>query len=88
MSIAIALGSQRPAGADLGQLAALGATAIIGLLAIAATIYVCYRYAEQIISMLGERGTNVVIRMSAFILLCIGIQIIWSGYQALLGSVS
>jgi multiple antibiotic resistance protein len=86
ISVAIALGSQRPAAAPLSQLALLGTSAVAGLLAVAATIYVCYRYAEQIIGMLGERGTNVVLRMSAFILLCIGIQIIWNGYQALMAT--
>jgi multiple antibiotic resistance protein len=35
------------------------------------------------VAMLGESGINVMIRLSAFILLCIGIQIIWSGYSAL-----
>ena len=35
------------------------------------------------VSALGESGINVLIRLSAFILLCIGIQIIWSGYGAL-----
>jgi multiple antibiotic resistance protein len=83
ISVAIALGSQRPTTAPLAHVALLGAAAIAGLLAVAATIYVCYRYAEQIIRILGERGTNVVLRMSAFILLCIGIQIIWNGYHAL-----
>ena len=86
MSVAIALGSQRPQSAYLGHLALLGSAAIAGLLAIALTIYVAYRYSEQIMSMLGERGTNVLVRLSAFILLCIGIQIIWNGYQALMGT--
>ena len=36
------------------------------------------------VSMLGASGINVMIRLSAFILLCIGIQII-SGYQCLTG---
>ncbi len=30
-----------------------------------------------------SQGTNVVVRLSAFILFCIGIEIIWSGYSAL-----
>jgi multiple antibiotic resistance protein len=84
ISVAIALGSQRPTGVAFAHLALLGASAVLGLLAIGATIYVCYRYAEEIIRFLGEQGTNVLLRMSAFILLCIGIQIIWNGYQALL----
>lgn len=87
ISVAITLGSQRPKeAADLADLALLGGAAVAGLAAIAATIYVCYRFAERIVAALGERGTNVVVRLSAFILLCIGIQIIWSGWSALAGA--
>jgi len=56
-----------------------------GLAAIALTIYLCYRFAGQMVGVLGESGINVMIRLSAFILLCIGIQIIWSGYSGLMG---
>ena len=34
---------------------------------------------------LGRTGTAVVLRLSAFILLCIGVQIVWNGADALLG---
>jgi multiple antibiotic resistance protein len=85
ISVAITLGSQRPRGADdLAHLALLGGAAIAGLLAIALTIFVCYRFAERTVAMLGERGTNVLVRLSAFILLCIGIQIIWNGWSSLI----
>ena len=84
ISVAITLGSQRPAsGTDLTQLAVIGSGALAGLLAVAATIYVCYRFASNIVSVLGERGTNVMMRLSAFLLFCIGIQIIWSGLRSL-----
>jgi len=84
ISVAITLGSQRPASAtDLAQLAVLGGGALAGLLAVAATIYVCYRFASSIVTVLGERGTNVMMRLSAFLLFCIGIQIIWSGLRSL-----
>lgn len=84
ISVAITLGSQRPAsGTDLTQLAVIGGGALAGLLAVAATIYVCYRFASNIVSVLGERGTNVMMRLSAFLLFCIGIQIIWSGLRSL-----
>jgi multiple antibiotic resistance protein len=83
ISVAVTLGSQRPAGADMSQLAIFGCGAIAGLAAIAATVYVCYRYAGNIVAGLGERGSRVVMRLSAFILFCIGIQIIWSGYTSL-----
>jgi len=83
ISVAITLGSARPAAADFAQLALLGGAAVAGLLAVAATIFLCYRFAERITSGLGERGTSVLVRLSAFILLCIGIQIIWNGWRAL-----
>jgi multiple antibiotic resistance protein len=84
ISVAITLGSQRPKEAgDLAHLALLGGAAVAGLAAIALTIYLCYRFAERTVAVLGERGTNVVVRLSAFILLCIGIQIVWSGWSAL-----
>jgi multiple antibiotic resistance protein len=83
IAVAITLGSQRPGVANLTQLAFPGGAAVAGLLAIAATIYVCYRFAEGTIGALGENGTNVLVRLSAFVLLCIGIEIIWNGYSAL-----
>ncbi|HLI12943.1 MAG TPA: MarC family protein [Alphaproteobacteria bacterium] len=84
ISVAITLGSEKPKGAtDITELAFLGGAAIAGLVGIAATIYVCYRFADRIEGVLGEGGMNVVVRLSAFILLCIGFQIIWSGYTGL-----
>jgi multiple antibiotic resistance protein len=86
ISVAITLGSQRPKEAgDLAHLALLGGGAVAGVFAIAATIFVCYRFAERIVAALGVSGTNVLMRLSAFILLCIGIQIVWNGYSALVG---
>jgi multiple antibiotic resistance protein len=82
IAAAITLGSQRPRVA-LTQLAILGGAAVAGLIAIAATIYVCYRFAQETVGALGKQGTNVVVRLSAFILLCIGIEIVWNGYSAL-----
>jgi multiple antibiotic resistance protein len=45
---------------------------------------VCYRFAPRTIALLGGNGVNVVIRLSAFILLCIGVQILWTGYSTLI----
>ena len=66
----------------------LAGAAFLGLLASAATIYVSYRFAANITSILGKGGTNVLLRLSAFILVCIGIEIVWTGYSALLATVS
>ncbi len=84
ISVAITLGSQRPAvSGGIGDFAMVAGGAVAGLAAIGATIYVCYRFAGNLVAALGRRGTSVVMRLSAFILLCIGIQIIWNGYVAL-----
>ena len=85
ISVAIALGAQRPEGAThITDIALLGAAAVTGLAAIAVTIFLCYRFAGRMVALLGAGGINVMIRLSAFILLCIGIQILWSGYAALM----
>jgi multiple antibiotic resistance protein len=85
ISVAITLGSQRPkVPTGFDDLLALAGGAVAGVLAIAATIYVCYRFADKIVAALGANGTNVLTRLSAFILLCIGIQILWNGYSALI----
>lgn len=85
ISVAITLGSQRPwnVSAGFGELAAVAGGAVVGLAAIAATVYVCYRFAERMVSVLGEGGVSVLVRLSAFILLCIGIEILWNGYSTL-----
>ncbi|HZB90025.1 MAG TPA: MarC family protein [Stellaceae bacterium] len=86
ISVAITLGSQRPKAGDLTELALLGGGAVAGVLAIGVTIYLCYRFAERIVAALGTSGTNVLMRLSAFVLFCIGIQIVWSGYSALIAT--
>ena len=89
ISVAVALGSQRPpVERDFTELATLALAAVLGLAAIALSIYVCYRFADIVVSVLGKRGTDVVMRLSAFILLCIGVQIMWNGTNPLLSSLS
>lgn len=58
--------------------------AVIGLAIVALTILACYRYAQAILRPLGETGALVFMRLSAFILLCLGIQIMWEGVGPLL----
>ena len=83
IAVAISLGTQRPKAADLTQLLLLGGGVLAGVIAIALTVYFCYRFAQRLVAMLGHSGTQVVIRLSAFILVCIGIEILWSGWSEL-----
>ena len=88
IAVAIALGAQRPQQIEgTGRVALLVVGAVIGLAAIAATVFFCYRFADGMVKVLGPNGINVLIRLSAFILLCIGIQIIWSGCSGLIAEV-
>jgi len=53
----------------------------------AAIIYVCFAYSDRVERLLGSSGTDIAARLSAFILFCLGIQIIWTGASDLLGSI-
>jgi multiple antibiotic resistance protein len=55
--------------------------------AIAITIFLCFAYADRVQRLLGPGGTDIAVRLSAFILFCLGIQILWSGGSELLKSV-
>ena len=84
MSVAITLGANTSqAGLNI---VAMIAAMVIGVALIALSIYLCYRFAEGIARVLGQTGTSVFLRLSAFIALCIGVQIIWNGASTLLKS--
>lgn len=59
-------------------------SAALGAALTALVIFLCYRYANRMVGLLGRLGTMVVLRLSAFILLCIGIEIFWHGLLGLL----
>ena len=62
-------------------------SALVGTILICVIIYICYRYASLAEKALGATGTEVFMRLSSFILVCIGIQIICSGVRAYLATV-
>jgi len=49
---------------------------ICAVLVIAVAIFVCFAYADRVQCLLGAGGTDVAVRLSAFILFCLGIQIL------------
>lgn len=57
---------------------------ILGVLVTSLCIYLCYRYARNLERLMGAVGATVLSRLSAFILLCIGIAIGWAGLSALI----
>lgn len=61
----------------------------VGLVAsalIAAAVYICYAFAERFAQVLGASGMSVLLRLSAFLTVCVGVQIVWNGASSLLAS--
>jgi multiple antibiotic resistance protein len=85
ISVAISIGAGRPSGFHTSSLAffveTLAATLLLSLL-----IYVLYRNSSRLAKWIGVTGTTIVVKLSAFLLFCIGIQVMWNGAAELLGA--
>ncbi|KQT84190.1 MarC family protein [Aurantimonas sp. Leaf443] len=77
ISVAIALGSNRPSGS--APLAAFLAATSLAALAVAVLVWIAYHFADTVTDLLGNARTQIVSRLAAFLLLCIGVQIILNG---------
>ncbi|MDG6093562.1 MarC family protein [Acetobacter sp. AN02] len=75
ISVAIALSAGRPANAPF--LYCFGITIASALVAL--VVWVMYTYAEKLTALLGVTGARILSRLSALILLCIGVQILAGG---------
>lgn len=82
ISIAITLGANEPR--HLGANVLPIVSAAVGAALIALTIYLCYGYASKLAAAVGPSGMNVILRLSSFLLVCIGVQIFWNGLSALI----
>jgi multiple antibiotic resistance protein len=81
ISVAIALSSQRPS-SDTGTLEFFAGVSIAAVL-VAGLVWIFYRWSERVLSLLGRSGARVVSRLVAFLLLCVGVQIISTGLESL-----
>jgi multiple antibiotic resistance protein len=53
---------------------------------LAVSIFLCYGFADPLGRILGATGMTVILQLTSFLLVCIGVQILWNGANALLGS--
>ncbi|MFO1330959.1 MAG: MarC family protein [Rubrivivax sp.] len=83
ISVAITLGAHH-GGTVKHELVQLTA-AVIGATIIAVSLYLAYRYSGHVSRWLGNRATEVVLRLSALLVLSIGVQIVWNGVKLLIG---
>jgi multiple antibiotic resistance protein len=84
ISVAITLGANAPHHQGFDPLSIL--TAIVGSLLLAASIFLCYGFADRLARIFGPTGMTVILQLTSFLLVCIGVQITWNGASALLAS--
>jgi len=85
ISVAVTLGANESRHLVANLLSLLAAA--IGTALVAVTIYICYAFADRLSAMIGPTGLKVIIKLTAFLLVCIGVQILWNGARVLLSSV-
>lgn len=85
IAVAVALSSQRPT-SGIGTLPFFGGMSLAAI-AIAVIVWLSYRSSDRVMSLLGPAGARVFARLIAFLLLCVGVQIIVTGIAGLLPSV-
>lgn len=85
ISVAIALSANRPATTE--TLLPFFAGTCGAAIAIAFTVGACYAYADRLVALLGPGRARILTRLSAFLLLCIGVQILMTGIQGALSTI-
>ena len=82
ISVAIALSASRPT--RVPDLLPYFAGSSMAAAAVAVLVGLCYASADRVVALLGPAGARVVTRLTAFLLLCIGVQIVLTGVQGAL----
>jgi multiple antibiotic resistance protein len=83
IAVAVALGAGHPKLFDGLGWFFLGMTS--AAVAMTVVIWVTYHYADRLAEMTGPNGSRTISRIAAFLLLCIGVQILIRGVQDVLG---
>jgi multiple antibiotic resistance protein len=84
ISVAITLGANAPRHQGFYLLSVL--VAIVGSVLLAVSIFLCYAFADRLGRILGSTGMTVIMQLASFLLVCIGVQILWRGASTLLSS--
>ena len=82
IAVAVALGASGPR-LGSGHFIMFAVGAVLATAVVCVAIYACYAYADRVRKLIGETGISIMLRLSAFILLCIGVQILWGGIHDL-----
>jgi multiple antibiotic resistance protein len=85
ISVAISIGAGRPSGFHAASLEFFVET-LLAVVVLALLVYGLYRNSARLADLIGGTGTTIIVRLSAFLLFCIGIQVFWNGAAELLGT--
>jgi multiple antibiotic resistance protein len=85
ISVAISLGAGRPRGFH-ASLLEFGIETLAAVVLLSLLIYLTYRNSARLAELIGPTGTSIIVRLSAFLLFCIGIQVLWNGGSELIGT--
>jgi multiple antibiotic resistance protein len=81
ISVAIALSTQRPDQAE--RLIPFFAGCSVAALGVAAAVWLSYSSSDAVMRLLGPSGARVLSRLVAFLLLCVGVQVMLTGLESL-----
>lgn len=85
ISVAITLGAHH--GQTVQRDLVLIVAALIGSMLVALSLLLVYRYAGRVSGWLGNKGMEVLLRLSALLVLSIGVQIVWNGLKSMIGEI-
>jgi multiple antibiotic resistance protein len=80
--VTITLGAHAAANSLIAKTEAYGGIALAAAV-LSASVYLCYGYAPKLIKAVSPATVNGILRVIAFILMCIGVQIAWNGVSLL-----
>ena len=89
IAVMISLGLSRSAYSD-GRIFPFLVAILLATMVTAVMIYfyISFAYSDRVPRLLGAVGTDILVRLTAFILFCLGVQIIWTGASELLSTVT
>ena len=85
IAVAITLGAHH--GGTLSSEVMQISAAALGSALVAASLLLAYRYAGRVSGWIGNKGMEVLLRLSALLVLSIGVQIVWNGVKSLLSEI-
>jgi multiple antibiotic resistance protein len=87
IAVMISLGMSRSAYSGHREDVEFFISGLLATLTIAGAVYLCFAFSDWVAKVLGKGGVDITVRLSAFILFCLGVQITWTGVSDLIKTI-